>query len=159
MVVISIAAALAALALPSFSRQIAEIRRTNAINAFTKSFALARSTSLKSPRAARMCISIDRATCAAAGTALGNWALGWIVYSDVDASGTFTAAADTILQTQAPLGGILSSFSNPVINQFDFFPNGLLGNAANTITVISTNTSISQKQMNINRLGRISTTY
>ena len=130
MVVVSIIAILAALALPSMRQFFGSWQVSNAVNSFTGSVQLARSEAVKRGRIVRMCRSENGTSCATA-TGTNGWVSGWIVYVDNDSSGTGVTTADEIVLKQAGF----SSFANITSNATDatplaFTPFGLLQNGA-----------------------------
>lgn len=94
MVVIAIVAILAALAFPSFQFTIRSNRVATTSNQFIAAVALARTEALRTTRGGGICASTNGTTCAA-GT---DWSGGWMVWSDVDSNGAFTAGTDRVLR-------------------------------------------------------------
>lgn len=158
LVTIAILAILISLATPSFSRQLAEIRRTNAVSALSKSFSVARSQAIKGTRPVYLCISIDETTCASGSDANGDWSKGWLLYSDVNNNGDFNSGTDTVVQTQAALKGLTSALSTATTpkSSYGFLANGLLKGGADTIEIKPSTSGVSSKFLKLNSLGRVS---
>ena len=111
MVVVSIIAILAALALPSMRQFFGSWQVSNAVNSFTGSVQLARSEAIKRGRTVRMCRSTDGASCATdSGT--NGWITGWIVFVDNDSSGASVTSGDEIILTQSQFSNFADITSN-----------------------------------------------
>ncbi len=88
-----------AIGVPSMSEFIKNDRLSTQINTLVGHLALARSTAVSRHQQVIICASNDQATCSSA-----DWADGWIVFVDADASGGFTAG-DELLRAQEALTG------------------------------------------------------
>tara|TARA_R110001592_G_scaffold52511_6_gene160654 strand:+ start:241 stop:855 length:615 start_codon:yes stop_codon:yes gene_type:complete len=87
-----------AFAIPSFQSSIEKNSVSASINEFSAALRLARTEAVKRGRLVVVCPSNDQATCS------GIWANGWLVFEDTNASSTYTAAADELIQVHGELG-------------------------------------------------------
>ena len=87
MVVVSIAAILISIAVPSYSALIKSNRLSSGTNEFISALLLARSEALKRSESVSVCASKDQATCA--GT---DFSKGWIVFTDCNQNGAINTA-------------------------------------------------------------------
>lgn len=94
MVVVGIVAILAAIAFPSFQSTIRANRVATMTNQAIAAVVLARSEAIRTTRGAGICASSDGSSC---GTG-SDWSGGWLVWSDVNANGTFESATDRVLR-------------------------------------------------------------
>lgn len=136
MVVISITAILAALAMPSMRDMVERNAIAGQTNAFIGAATLARSEAIKRNTSVVMCRSTnadttDTPTCAGSGT---DWKSGWIVFLDRNADGQFQQAqGDVVLRVQgafADSGGIMQN----VFRKLQFRNTGLLSTGASQLT-------------------------
>ena len=88
-----------AIGVPSMSEFIKNDRLATQINTLVGHLALARSTAVSRHQQVIVCASNDQATCSSA-----DWADGWIVFVDVDASGGISVG-DELLRAQEALTG------------------------------------------------------
>lgn len=95
MVVVAIVAIMVAIATPSFVSLIQSNRVSAEVNSFAGDLQFARSEAIKQGIPVSVCASSDGKNCLGANT----WQSGWIVFSDVDGSGTVTAG-DTVLRVR-----------------------------------------------------------
>lgn len=84
MIVVSIVAITASLAVPSFRETIARNRIVTQNNALITALTLARSEAIKQGSRVSVCASADMTSCSGAGT----WETGWIVFDDPTNPGT-----------------------------------------------------------------------
>ncbi len=114
MIVVTIVAVLAAVALPNF-RDVIQASRINAIsNEISATFNLARSEAVKSGRAAGICPSnAEGSNCSG-----DDWNAGWIVWNDLNTNGALDAGESifrhqqalnrmTLQATAAPAGSVI----------------------------------------------------
>jgi len=99
MLVVTIAGVLLAFAVPSFKRVTSANRIAAEINGLLGDLQFARSEAIKEGQTVRVCVSQDGATCSTSATA---WQNGWIVFSDVNNSGTVDSG-DPVLRVQSTL--------------------------------------------------------
>ncbi|MFZ3218583.1 MAG: GspH/FimT family pseudopilin [Rhodoferax sp.] len=111
LVVVTIAAILAAIAVPSFKGLIANSTVSRAVNSFIADTRYARGEAMRRGKSVTMCRS--NAPLAAApvcsngdGLAVGGWMEGWVVFLDENGDGTFDNGVDTVLRVQESLRGI-----------------------------------------------------
>jgi len=109
-ITLSIAAILLAAAAPSFSGIIKNNKMTTQLNELVAGLNLARSESIKRASPVTVCKSSDGASCG------GNWNNGWIVFPDLDNSGSVTNSEAVLREYVPPKNGaILSSISDEII--------------------------------------------
>jgi len=94
-ITLSIAAILLAIAAPSFSDIVRNNKMTTQLNELAASLNLARSEAIKRSSYVTVCKSNDSASCG------GDWKNGWIVFPDLDNSGTVNNA-ETVLRVYVP---------------------------------------------------------
>lgn len=106
--VLTIAAILAVIAVPSFMQSLANARSTGAANDLLAGFYNARSHAIRLGRNVVVCRSVTAAaaspTCSAAAAgafAANDWAAGWVIFVDDDADGTIDAAEVIVAAQQA----------------------------------------------------------
>lgn len=92
-IVIALIAFLASLAVPNFNTFVRNYRLSTQANDLILTTNIARNEAIKRNLNVAACRSADGATCAAA----GGWEQGWLIYVDVDTSGTLDAG-DEILR-------------------------------------------------------------
>lgn len=94
MTVIVVVAILLAVAFPSFQGSLRSNRVATATNALLASVALARTEAIRSRARGVICTSADGAACG------GDWNSGWLVWSDLDNSGTVNGAETVVRYVQ-----------------------------------------------------------
>lgn len=139
MLVVAIIAVLASIAVPSFNTMMVRRSVESASDAFVNDLRFARSEALKRGTRVVMCSLAANSTTACANAA-NRWTNGWLVYVDMDLSGTITAGDDVVRVQQAP-PGIATIQSAPVLaadlSRFTFQANGR-ALAPSTVTWIFT---------------------
>jgi type IV fimbrial biogenesis protein FimT len=119
MVVVALVAILTMLATPSFVSMIQSNRVSAEVNAFTGDLEFARSEAIKQGVPVSVCASSNGSSCLGANT----WQSGWIVFSDLDGSGTVTAG-DTLLRKRPAWSGGDTFSAAPSINAVTFSRDG-----------------------------------
>lgn len=99
--VISIVAIMMAIGIPSYKYINTSYRISAEVNGLLGDLQFARAEAIKEGQTVTVCISADRATCAAGTTA---WQTGWIVFSDTKNDKTVDTG-DTILRVQSAFTG------------------------------------------------------
>lgn len=106
--VLTIAAVLIALVLPSFRRIVQGAVISSTVNSFLADVRFARSEALKRGGNVVLCRSADpeasSPTCTAA-TPAGGWATGWIVFLDLNGNGS-RDPADPVLKVRSAVSGL-----------------------------------------------------
>jgi type IV fimbrial biogenesis protein FimT len=102
LVTLVIAAILLTVAVPSFNTTIKDNRLITDANRLVSSLALARSEAVKHGRTATVCVSSDQASC----TGELDWALGWMVWVDVDGDAVFDAGEERGFVDAFPGNGV-----------------------------------------------------
>jgi len=108
--VITIAAILMALGVPSYKYVTNANRISGEVNGLLGDMQYARSEAIKEGQTVTVCGSTNSTSCSGS-TA---WESGWIVFSDVNGTGAVDSAADTILRVQRafPLGDTFDANNN-----------------------------------------------
>lgn len=153
-VTLAVAAILTTIAVPSFRGFVESNRLTAVTNDLIADFQLARSEALKRSANTIICKSADGASCTAAGT----WNSGWIVFADIDGSGTWTQTAgkeDVMVRTHQslPVGTTLAASPAAIVT---FDRQGLLtplGTGAGAYTICNSQLGKS-RVVNLNSTGR-----
>ena len=111
LVVVSIAAILMALAVPSFSRLIQSTNISSSVNTFLADTRFARSESIRLGGGVVMCRSSSpeaaNSTCDTGSTT--GWETGWIIFHDLNNSRTRTSSGtgeEPLLRVQAPIASV-----------------------------------------------------
>lgn len=138
LITISIAAILASIAIPSFTKMVESNRVSSASNDFLSALMLARSEAAKRSISVSICTSSNSKTCS---TAIDDYSSGWVIFTDCGSDGAITTTAttcdldgdgtndpDQILRVQGKIKGIsIASSSAP-----DSFTYQFSGRASNT---------------------------
>ena len=131
MITLAIAGILLAIAVPSYRTIVLNNRMSAQSNELLSAFQLARNEAVKRNGTVTVCKSANAATCSGGGA----WTQGWIVFTDVDGSGTINGADAPIQVREALTGG--SSTSGSVLNFISYVSNGATSLALGTTEVIS----------------------
>lgn len=126
LIVVAIVAVLASIAVPSFNTMMVRRSVESASDAFVNDLRFARSEALKRSTRVVMCSLAANSTTACANAA-NRWTNGWLVYVDMDLSGTITAGDDVVRVQQAlPNISTIQSVLLPAsdISRFTFQANG-----------------------------------
>ncbi len=166
MVGIAIMGVLLAVGVPSFQSFIASNRVTGSSNDFVSSLALARSEAIKRGSRVTMCKSANATSC----TTAGNWAQGWIIFTDTVRSSTDATvdSGETILSSVlATSGNIVMAGTGGVANFISFAADGQAkqmngSSQAGLLRVCSTSSALSDarraREIEITASGRVATT-
>ncbi len=133
MIVITLAAVITAVGIPSFQNTVANQRRTAVVNELALAFNLARSEAIKRVRYVSICKSIDGATC---GGPVVEWEDGWIIFANVDNATPGTVdPGDEIIRVHPALNDTLTLRRTGVVDGFvSFRPSGTLGTSLVNLT-------------------------
>jgi type IV fimbrial biogenesis protein FimT len=101
MVVVAIVAILMGIGVPSYRYITNSYRMSAEVNGLLGDLQYARSEAIKEGQTVTVCVSTNLTACAAGNT---NWANGWIVFSDLNASATVDPG-DTVLRVQSAFTG------------------------------------------------------
>ena len=155
LVVVSIAAILMALGVPSMREAIERNTVSGHINTFIGGLRYARSEAIRAGVPVVMCQSINAEssapTCAASAAGDG-WGRGWLIFvnRDLDAGNVYSAAGgDTLLKAQGALSGTggVAQVSGAAVTKFVFRPTGLLSAGASSYTFNSSSLSTTQQRL------------
>jgi len=152
MITLSIVAILVGLAAPSLRETIMSIRITGQTNDLISDLAVARSEAAKRNVPVIVCTSDNGATCTATA-----WNLGWLVYPDVNVSGTQQVATEKALKTRGALEGqnTLTFTCAPTANSVTYRPTGTTGSPSAIFTLCDTRTTVNAgRTVAINATGR-----
>ena len=169
-VVISIAAILASIAIPNFTKMIDSNRTTAATNEFVSALVLARSEALTRGVEVKICTSEDLVSCA--GNSKRNFANGWIVFTDCNSNNVVDALADcdndgtaddveTIIKAHSAIKN-MKIHKNGLAATRDKIAYTFSGRTSNSVTfnlrkkIPGVDTPII-RQIKINRTGRVRT--
>lgn len=119
-ITLAIAAILMSIAIPNFQTFVLNNRMAAQANDFMTAIGLARSEAIKRATPVSLCKSIDGTSCITA----GNWAQGWIVFTDGDVAGTMDGT-DAVIQVRGTLEGTTTLIGNA--NVADFIAYGATG--------------------------------
>jgi type IV fimbrial biogenesis protein FimT len=161
MVVVAIAAILASLAAPSFTRLIESNSLSSDVNTFLADMRFARNEAIKRGSLIIMCRSANPEAVSPANpncTDGSDWKTGWIVFEDRNDTGTHTTD-EPLLRQQGPLsksGGIVTGSGGTT--KFRFVGTGRLRAVADadflTFNSTSSTDSASQRVICVNVSGR-----
>ena len=113
---LAIAALLAVLALPAYHEWIAEAQMMNYARDLAGSISTARSEAIKRGARVNLCKSADRRTCAST----GDWAQGFVVYTDRDHDGQPDAGERAIRVVEPATPGISARCNRPVADYVSY---------------------------------------
>lgn len=113
LITVAIAAIIAGVAAPSFSRMMNANRIQTAASALQGDMMFARTEAVKRGLPVSICPSTDQATC----TTTNSWANGWIVFNDVNGSGTIDSNSDNVLRVRQKLPGGSTIVASPAPTQ------------------------------------------
>lgn len=130
MVVIAIVAILTTLAAPSFRSMIQSNNMTSTVNSFLADIRFARSESVRRGGGVVMCPSANPEDSAASCTGSTSWEGGWIIYLDLNNSGTRTST-EPLLRVQGPVT-LVNTIEAPSATTFRFTGTGRLSLASAT---------------------------
>ena len=116
----AIAAALTAVAVPSFAGFLATQRSNGTVGRFVASLNLARSEAIKRNARAVLCKSADGATCSQTGA----WDQGWIVFHDANNDGQVDAGEALVLQSAGLAAGYRLTGNTNVSRYVSYSANG-----------------------------------
>jgi type IV fimbrial biogenesis protein FimT len=136
MVVVSIAAILMAIAVPSFNATIRSNRLTSDANQFTTALNLARSEAVKRGLSVtvRKIDNLSSTNGGVAAAAAANWENGWDVFVDQNANGAFNDDGDATLCETAPAEDCLLKTYAALQTNYTLRGSGAAANFANYIT-------------------------
>jgi type IV fimbrial biogenesis protein FimT len=126
LVVITLAAILTCIGVPSYRYVTYSNRVSSEINGLLGDMQLARAEAMKRGVPVSVCPTTNFTACATS----PNWQTGWLVFSDLNGDGTITASDnDAILRVQQPFSSTSSTdtlaMSNPAVNAITFNRTGL----------------------------------
>lgn len=131
MITVSIVGILASIAIPNYQTLILNNRMSTQANDFMAAIGLARSEAIKRGTRVSLCKSTNNTSCVTS----GNWAQGWIVFTDGSTVGT-KDGTDVILQVHGPLDGSTSfSGSGNTVNYIAYGASGYGTALAGTVSL------------------------
>ena len=116
LVVLTIVALLATVAMPSLATVMDSMRLSSASNSFLANLQLARSEAIKRNGRVVLCKSADGTACAGS----GGWEQGWIVFHDANNNGAFDNG-ETVIERAQPLASGLKFTGNLSVNRYVSF--------------------------------------
>jgi type IV fimbrial biogenesis protein FimT len=132
--VMSIAAILVAIAVPSYRYVTNANRIASEGNGLLGDLQYARAEAIKEGQGVSVCVSRDGANCLATDN---NWQKGWIVFSDVNGNGV-RDAGDTVLRVQAPFSSSDTFVATPNLAVLTFNREGFAAVANGTMITLQT---------------------
>lgn len=122
MVTIAIAGILMSIATPNYRTFILSSRISAQANEFMTAIGMARSEAIKRGMRISICKSANNTSC----TTSGDWAQGWIIFTDTNGSTVGDKdGADVIIQTRGPLAGTNTFIGNTnVVNYISYGASG-----------------------------------
>ncbi len=120
LLVVTIAAGLAAMALPSLGAMLATQRMVSLVNGFVASLHLARGEAIKRNGRVVLCKSPGGQACSAAGT----WDRGWVVFHDVNNNAALDPGEPVIEQRQGGAPGLSLAGNAPVAHYVSYSASG-----------------------------------
>ncbi len=120
MVTLAIAIILLSVGIPSFTGTIENSRLTTAANKLITATNLARSEAIKRGVRITTCKSSNGSSCAAS----GDWAQGWITFTDEDNNATYSSATETLLRVEGALGNNLTFTGDTNIEDYISYVGG-----------------------------------
>ena len=151
MITIAIVAIFASIALPSFSKLIADNRISSATNDLVANMVLARSEALKRRNTVSMCPSANQTSCG------GDFSDGWIIFLDCDGDGTINGATATGCASEEVIS-VGDGFESVAVSGSGEIIFGFSGRPVNTLTldvVGDTSATNTTKQITLSRVGRV----
>lgn len=133
---------------PSMSEFIKNDRQTTQINKLVGHLALARSQAVTLAQPVSICASDNAVTCSS-----NDWASGWLVYVDADASGD-VSSGDDILRAQEALPGD-STLSSSVGSAITFDDRGFAPGSAGSFSLCDDRGAAHMKAITISLTGRV----
>ncbi|MCK5895787.1 MAG: GspH/FimT family pseudopilin [Cocleimonas sp.] len=161
---IAVASILLGLAIPSFSNMIERNRISSATHEFMAAMRLSRSEAITRIIPVSLCVSNTGTSC---DTTLGNYAKGWVVFSDCDGNGAFDAVttcdfdgdgindADTVINVHSGVKKIVILGSGTTINKFTYDVSGRPNTVPPTDFQIGANASHIKKKVTVALTGRL----
>lgn len=145
---VALIAVVMAIGVPSMSEFIKNDRLATQINTLVGHLALARSSAVSLHQPVIVCASSDQASCSSV-----NWADGWIVFVDADASGGFSLG-DELLRAQQPLegGNTLVSSTGAVVT---YDNRGFAPNSTGSFALCDERGATYMKSITISNTGRV----
>ena len=152
MIVVALVAVLLVIAIPSFKALTQRNRVAGEINSFVSDLQFARSEAIKRGQPVSLCASADGATCL--GT--NSWNQGWIVFNDVNGSGTMNNALDVRLRVRAGWTSGDTFGANPTLSALTYSREGFAAIPGGAVTMplrTSPVNSSATRCVAINRVG------
>ena len=120
MVTLAVAGILMSIAIPNYQTFILNSRITAQANEFMAAVGLTRSEAIKRATKVSICKSANNTSC----TTSGNWAQGWIIFTDGGTEG-IKDGTDAIIQVRGPLAGTNTFIGNTnVVNYIAYGASG-----------------------------------
>jgi type IV fimbrial biogenesis protein FimT len=138
LVVISLLALMASIAIPSYQYLVTNNQMTTHTNRLLGSLLLARSEAAKRGESVSVCRSNNPAAASPTCKTGNKWSDGWVVFVDVDKNGEFAAGTDTVLRTEDAISGgnTIESNGSNFENYIRYSPDGR-SNTNGSFTILS----------------------
>ena len=138
----------AAFGIPSMNEFIKNDRLSTQINTLVGHLAYARSQAVTSHLPVVVCASSNQTTCSS-----GNWADGWIIFTDIDNDGD-VSAGEELLRVQQPLSGN-NTLVNSVGNSVVYDSRGFAPNSNGSFSLCDDRGATHIKSITISNTGRV----
>jgi len=154
MITLVIAAILLSIAVPSFRDFLLNNRLTTVTNEFVAAANLARSEAIKRGRNATMCVSSDSMSATPGCTGGSNWALGWLVYVDLNNDNSPNPGEE--VRTYDSLDSTGLTFTSDGANSFSYSATGAVSNQL-VLEVCDDRPDETGREISVTATGRIET--
>ena len=152
MFTITVLAILLGLAVPSFLDTVRNNRLITQNNEFIGALNLARNEAWKRGNSVSMCASADQATCSGA----NDWTTGWIVFNDVTGNGTFDGTDELLQVADAAPAEFTMNATRSFVR---FASTGMAPSGIENFELVRSGcTGLHARRINVNMVGRVSTT-
>jgi len=148
LIALALVSIVTAIGSPSMSEFVKNDRLTAQVNTLVGHLALARSQAVTLQLPVTVCASNDLATCSS-----NDWANGWVVYIDSDASGN-VSPGDEVLRAQEPLAGN-NTLSSTAGSSITFDDRGFAPGAAGSFSFCDDRGAQHLKSLTISITGRV----
>lgn len=158
-IILALVAGALTMAVPAMNNWLTKSHQHNLANAIAHSISRARTESIKRNSRVTICISSDQQTC----TQSGDWAQGWIIFSDIGSSRTLEAGDEIIYYESGDTSHRITATGNQHIKSYSSFVSSgksrLLSGAlqAGTITVCAPGQNATT--VVLAATGRVTVTY
>ena len=148
-ITVGIIGVVTAIAIPSMRTYVQNDRLTSQINTLVSHLSYARSEAITQSVQVSVCASNDATNCSGA----NNWAIGWIVFADTDASGTINGT-EVALRVQQTLDGN-NTLTSTIGSQVIYDNRGFATTVAGTFSLCDDRGTANIKAIALSNTGRV----